>query len=160
MEEDYEQFFSACFDPVRRAVLLTFADAGLAEEATQEAFARAYRRWPRVVRMDDPRGWVHVVAVNVARRTSARRRLLPWRDREPRSADDPAATATASVTTHALLAHLTQRQRTAVVLRYLADLPYARVADALGCAESTARVTVHQALQRLRTLTTESHDGR
>jgi len=160
MEDDYDAFFSSSFDPVRRALVLMFADAAIAEDATQEAFARAYRRWSRVSGMDDPTAWVYVVAVNVARRAVRRRRLLAWRDDEPRSAGDVAAAVVASVTVHALLADLTERQRTAVVLRYLADLPYARIAEALGCAEATARATVHQALRRLRATSTETHDGR
>lgn len=109
--------------------------------------------------MDDPTAWVYMVAVNVARR-AVRRRLLAWRDNEPRSAGDVAGAVVASVTVHALLAGLTERQRTSVVLRYLADLPYARIAEAVGCAVATARVTVHQALRRLRATSTETHDGR
>jgi DNA-directed RNA polymerase specialized sigma24 family protein len=41
MHEGYEEFFSASFDPIRRSLALAFGDAPLAEEATQEAFARA-----------------------------------------------------------------------------------------------------------------------
>jgi RNA polymerase sigma factor (sigma-70 family) len=48
------------------------------------------------------------------------------------------------------LDRLTGRQRAAVVLRYLADLPIAQIAIALGCAEGTAKATLHQALAILR----------
>lgn len=41
-------------------------------------------------------------------------------------------------------------QRTAVVLRFYADLDYAAIADALGCAEATARSHVHRATRHLR----------
>jgi RNA polymerase sigma-70 factor (ECF subfamily) len=54
MHEGYEEFFSEYFDPIRRSLTLAFGDASLAEDATQEAFARAYRRWSRVSAMDNP----------------------------------------------------------------------------------------------------------
>jgi DNA-directed RNA polymerase specialized sigma24 family protein len=46
-----------------------------------------------------------------------------------------------------------------LVLRYLADLRYTDIAQAMGCAESTARATVHQALSRLRVEVAEGSDG-
>ncbi len=159
MDEDYEKFFSSSYDPARRAVTLALGDAAVAEDATQEAFARAFRQWTRVSMMDDPRAWVIVVAVNAARRAYRRRRLLPWSDPEPVSTDDVAMVAATSATVAALLAGLTRRQRTAVVLRYLTDLRYADIGRAMGCAEATARATVHQALQRLRAEVTEGRDG-
>ncbi|HEX6255793.1 MAG TPA: sigma-70 family RNA polymerase sigma factor [Euzebyales bacterium] len=158
-EEGYERFFDSHYDAVRRAVTLATGDTGTAEDATAEAFARAYRRWARVSGMDDPRAWVYVVAMNVARRTYRRRRLVPWGDRDRRSSVDVAGEATDTAATTILLAGLTDRQRSAVVLRYLADLPYADVGRAMGCAESTARATVHQALTRLRAEVTEATDG-
>ncbi len=157
--DDYDQFFSSHYDPVRRAVTLAVGNAAMAEDATQEAFARAYRRWARVSEMDDPRAWVIVVAINIARRAFSRRRLLPWTGPDPVSSEDVALLVATSATVTALLAGLTRRQRTALVLRYLADLSYADIGRAMGCAESTARATVHQALQRLRAEVTEGRDG-
>lgn len=159
MEEDYERFFSTHFDPVRRAVTLALGDPVAAEDAAAEAFARAYRRWPRVSAMADPRAWVYVVALNAARRAHRRRQLLPWSGGDRAAATDVAGQVATSVTAAGLLAGLTERQRAAVVLRYLADLRYADIARALGCAEATARATVHQALARLRVEVTEGTDG-
>ena len=48
------------------------------------------------------------------------------------------------------IAQLPDRQRIAVVLRYLADLPIADVATAMGCAQGTVKSTLHTALTRLR----------
>jgi RNA polymerase sigma-70 factor (ECF subfamily) len=158
MHEGYEDFFSACFDPIRRSLTLAFGDAALAEDAAQEAFARAYRRWARVSAMDDPSAWVYVVAVNVARR-ARRRRPPPRLISERAGGTDVAGNVATSITAMTLLSQLTPRQRTAVVLRYLADLRYADIGRAMGCAETTARATVHQALQRLRADVKEDRDG-
>lgn len=54
----------------------------------------------------------------------------------------------------ALLGRLTPRQRQAIVLRYHADLSLREVADALGCRVGTVKATLHQALGRLRALST------
>jgi DNA-directed RNA polymerase specialized sigma24 family protein len=41
-------------------------------------------------------------------------------------------------------------QRSAVVLRYVADLPYRDVAVTIGCSEAAARQNVREALRKLR----------
>ena len=46
---------------------LTINDRDRAEEVVQEAFARAFRRWRTVSRMERPVGWVYVVALNAER---------------------------------------------------------------------------------------------
>jgi DNA-directed RNA polymerase specialized sigma24 family protein len=52
----------------------------------------------------------------------------------------------------ALLGRLPDRQRVAVVLRYVADLPIAEVASVLGCPPGTAKSHVSRGLRRLREL--------
>ena len=54
---------------------------------------------------------------------------------------------------------LPARQREAVVLRYLADLPLADVADAMGCAVGTVKATLHHALRALRVELEEDEDA-
>ena len=49
----------------------------------------------------------------------------------------------------ASIARLPERQRVALVLRYLVDLPVADVALAMGCATGTVKSTLHAALERL-----------
>jgi RNA polymerase sigma factor (sigma-70 family) len=91
---------------------------------------------------------VYVAGWNHARRRRPRRR--------PVRGDDLAVPAATSgiedrMVVDDLLRRLTARQRAALALRYVGDLPYAQVAATLSCSESTARVTVHQAIERMRT---------
>ena len=65
-EQDFTQWYAASFARVRRAVTLAVGDAGLAEEATAEAFARALVHWRSVSRMSHPEAWVYRVASNWA----------------------------------------------------------------------------------------------
>jgi RNA polymerase sigma factor (sigma-70 family) len=45
---------------------------------------------------------------------------------------------------------LPTRQRSAVVLRYVADLPHRDIASAIGCSEEAARRSLHEGLIKLR----------
>ena len=147
----FDEFYESYFDRVARTLVLGGADRDLARDATQEAFARALRRWRKVREMDRPDGWVYVVAMNQLRdrwRRSERRR-----ERAPELSDGAADNTHAVATRLSVrdaIATLPSRQRQAVVLRYLADLPIADVADAMGCAAGTVKATLHQAMQRMR----------
>lgn len=141
----FEAFYNEHYDSVRRSLCAAFRDALVAEEAAQESFTRAYMHWRRVSQMDRPDGWVYVVAVRVATRRSPRLRVRDARTSEVDIAD--------GVVTHEMLRsaieQLPQRQRLAIVLRYLADLPVDDVAAAMGCAAGTVKSTLHAALARL-----------
>ena len=50
----------------------------------------------------------------------------------------------------AALGRLPERQRVAVTLRYLQDLPYAEISGATGWPEGTAKTLVRRGVARLR----------
>ncbi|MEV6983549.1 sigma-70 family RNA polymerase sigma factor [Sphaerisporangium sp. NPDC051017] len=50
------------------------------------------------------------------------------------------------------LGKLPARQRTALVLRFFADLPEAEVADLMGCSPGTVKSHTHRGLQAMRRL--------
>ena len=148
---EFERFFAAT-SPRLVAVLSTaLGDADLAREASQEAFARAFQRWPRVREMSKPDGWVYVTAMRVAlrsRRTENRDNLNAIAiDGRVRDHGDEIARR---VMVAELLATLTTRQRQAVVLRFAGDMTIDDVALAMGCAAGTVKATLHQALLKLR----------
>jgi RNA polymerase sigma-70 factor (ECF subfamily) len=147
--QDFDAFLLAHYEPVRRGVALALGDLGRAEDVTQEAFARAFRRWRSVSAMDHPVGWVYVVAMNQARHDLRREQRPAARPGVEAPTDTAGAVATA-VALETALKTLAPRQRAVVVLRYLADLPTAQVAEAMGCAEGTVKSTLHTALAHLR----------
>jgi len=69
----YERFYDSHFVRTRAVLALALGDVELAEEATQEAFVRAFARWRGVHVLDKPERWIYVVALNVARDTLRRR---------------------------------------------------------------------------------------
>ncbi len=154
--ESFEAFFDAHYVEVVRALVLIAGPDGRAEDAAQEAFAQALRRWSRVRAMDRPVGWVIVVGVNRLKRWMARAERLhaaaPADDRVEVGAGhgDHADEVVAGNDLRAALDRLAPRQRATVVLRYLCDLPTAEVAEALGCSPGTVKSALHQALINLR----------
>lgn len=141
----FEAFYDEHHDAVRRSLSAAFRDPLLAEDAAQEAFTRAYVHWRKVSRMDRPDGWVYVVAVRVAARRSPRLGVGDVRMSEV----DIAEGVVTQETLRTAIARLPQRQRLAIALRYLADLPVDDVAAAMGCAAGTVKSTLHSALARL-----------
>ena len=152
VEPDFDAFFRAHYDGVVRALTVATSERGRAEDAAQEAFARALRRWSRVGPMDRPATWVYVVAVNVLRRSFRvdDRAAEPSPAPRPPATPDHAVAVATAVTLEAAVRLLPARQRMVVVLRYLADLGTDDVARALGCAPGTVKSTLHAALARLR----------
>ncbi|MGH3885467.1 MAG: sigma factor-like helix-turn-helix DNA-binding protein, partial [Pseudonocardiaceae bacterium] len=56
------------------------------------------------------------------------------------------------------LARLPERQRIAVVLRHVNDLPITEIADVLGCPPGTVKSDISRGLRRLRELSTTHPD--
>jgi RNA polymerase sigma-70 factor, ECF subfamily len=145
---DYTTFFRS---ELRSLVALAAAIAGTerAEEIAQEALLRAHREWDRIARYDKPGAWVRRVTINLAtstrRRRSSERRALQ-RVASRRQLDAPPPDVDGFWT---LVRRLPDRQAAAVALYYLDDLSIADIADALGCAEGTAKAHLHQARQTL-----------
>lgn len=129
-------------------------DRMVAEELAQEALVRLWQRWDRMGRARDrsPDGWVWTVALNLSRsklrRRGAERRARARRGPDPATtADEPSRADVLAV--RDAIRQLPDRQRTAVVLRYYADLPVSEVAQAMGCAEGTVSSHTHKALATL-----------
>src|SRR5690606_27339362 len=70
------ELYHACYRRLTAQLYALTGDLSEAQDAVQEAFARALAR-PRVLSdVSNPEAWLRTVAVNVARRRWRRRRLL------------------------------------------------------------------------------------
>ena len=142
----FEAFFAEVYASVFRGLAVAFRDPQLAEEAAQEAFTRAYTRWPCVGSMERPAGWTYVVAVRVARR---RRPTLLGDGSSDACGQRVADEVVDRVTMQAAIQELPTRQRVALMLRHYADLPLDEIAHAMGCAVGTVKSTLCAAHTRL-----------
>jgi RNA polymerase sigma factor (sigma-70 family) len=136
--EGFRAMYEAEFGHVFRAVALMCGDRGIAEDATQEAFARALARWRHLRDAPWAAGWVTTTALNIARRQLRRSPLPP---------EIPAAEPDreALLDVRAAIRHLPSRQQEAVALHYLLDLPIAHAASAMGCNEGTVKTHLSRA---------------
>jgi RNA polymerase sigma-70 factor (sigma-E family) len=137
---------------LRLAVLLT-GDRGHAEDLVQTALLKTYRHWRRICAGGAPGPYVRRVLVTS--HTSWRRRLMTTEqvvDTLPDSADLRSAPADPDEDLRAALRALPPRMRTAVVLRYYADLSEEQAATAMGCSASTVNTHTARGLARLREL--------
>lgn len=127
-------------------------------DITQEVFLRAYRALPRFDGRAHLRTWLYRITVNLCLDHYARRRRLFWAELEEGVAQappqaEPEARVEAAATAQAVVravAALPPRQRAMVALRLYQDLPYAEIAQIMGCSEGTVKATVFAALRRLR----------
>jgi RNA polymerase sigma-70 factor, ECF subfamily len=144
-------------------------DAALAEEATQEAFIRAYRRLWLLGDGAKFSGWVNTIARRVAINFGLRhRRELNKRERwalenvqRPRRENSAAETDPLHTpeTLRQTLAELPAAHRECLVLFYLEGKSGAEAAAALGISESALRVRLHRARAAMRERLEEKLEG-
>jgi RNA polymerase sigma-70 factor (sigma-E family) len=119
-----------------------------AEDVAQETLARAFVHWRRVRGYAE--AWVVRVAGNLAIDTWRRRQRVDTQDdTEGRAATAPGPDGQ-RVDLHRALDTLSRRQREVIVLRFLADLPEADVAKALGCSVGSVKQHASRGLAALR----------
>jgi RNA polymerase sigma factor (sigma-70 family) len=123
-----------------------------AEDVWSETFLAALAAYPRLRPESNVRAWILTIARNKAidlHRTSSRS-ALPLE-----ALPEPAATADADEselhpTLSAALATLPAKQRGAIAYHYVAELPYAQVAELLGTSEAAARRSAADGIASLR----------
>jgi RNA polymerase sigma-70 factor (ECF subfamily) len=145
----FTEWYQAEYGGLVRTLVVVVGDVDVATEAVSEAFVRALQRWTRVSQMESPTAWTYTVAFNVARRTLRRARLESVVLRRHTPAPPPVREDALEVWD--AVQRLPLRQRTAVALYYLSDLPQKDVAIAMGVAEGTVAATLHEARRRLAT---------
>ena len=148
----FEQFCNQEHARILDAVTVIAGDADLAQEAVNEALARAWNRVQRGHPLDSLAGWVRVVAINLARdhhrrRAVERRRLADLVSLQTAPSSD---TWGVSIDVRAALAALPSRQREVAVLFYFFDLTVADTARELGISVGTVKTCLERARASLR----------
>jgi RNA polymerase sigma-70 factor (ECF subfamily) len=144
--DDFAEFYTTSFARVARAVRAFCGNADVAHEATQEAFARAFSRWPKVKEVAWPEAWVTTTAMNVSKRHFRRRS----RQRATAPGESSAGPSGDRVDVLAALRLLPERQRQATVLHYLLDCPVGAVAELMGLSDGAVKAHLHKARATLR----------
>jgi RNA polymerase sigma factor (sigma-70 family) len=121
-----------------------------AEDAAQRAWVSALRAYPSLTSARNLRGWLLTIAANAAMdgHRSRARRPVPVAELPDRPA--PAGPDLPDAGLWAAVRDLPERQRTAVALKYVADLEHTEIARALGTTPAASRRLVSDALATLR----------
>ncbi|MDY7079008.1 MAG: RNA polymerase sigma factor [Chloroflexota bacterium] len=166
-ESAAEKLHQIHYPSVLRLALLLLQNLQDAEDATQDAFIYAFENLDR---FDPERAvfatWLKIIVTSRCRDVQRRRRRIKWlslqalveagREPEDKSPDHQPGVVLELVGAQQVvweaLKQVPRKSRQALILRYFGGLSYPEMAQALGCAVSTAKSRVvygHQALARL-----------
>jgi len=151
---DFDRLYRASFVRVVRTLVGIVGSQQAAEDCAQEAFARAFRAWPRWQGSVPAEAWLHRIAINTAisyRRREQIRSLPSILKRlgAPRAGADPAERAE----TRALvfeLRRLPPKLSAALVLRHYHGYTNREIAAALGVSERTVGQRIADAMALIR----------
>lgn len=141
-----------CAPLVRRVVRGILGFGHDAEDAEQESFAQILASLGRFDGRGSVEGWVRCIAARTAIRLRRRRRWARWFVQDEPAAPDPDPGPDAERIARLLraLERLSVQERAVFVMKYQEGRSFAEVAEAVGCAEATARSYAFRASRKLR----------
>jgi RNA polymerase sigma-70 factor, ECF subfamily len=163
--DEFEEFYQANYIRLVGVLFAVLGDRQEAEDAVQEAFARAFARWPRLSGYDLPETWVRRVALRIAidsgrlvrRRLTTSARLMAGGHVETR---EPADALPLTPVGRALM-RLPLREREMLVLHYVADMSVDQISADRGLPTGTVKDRLAAGRRRLeRELASQQQEAR
>lgn len=153
--EEFEEFYAHAVRRLIGQLFLVTGDLREAEDVVQEAFVRAWGARRKLDREGSPEAWVRLTATRLAisrwrRRT---RSAEAWMRVGSSAAAEPGPDAVAVARA---LRSLPARQRLAVVLFYVCDLPVEQVAAEAGMSAGTVKTHLSRGRRALAPLLDDS----
>jgi RNA polymerase sigma factor (sigma-70 family) len=165
----FQRFLDEQRDVVWRLLVSSVGSAD-ADDCFQETFIAALRAYPELRPDSNLRAWVLTIAQRKAldAHRARARRALPVADPSDVEASSRAPSGTGAspgssaspnpsepAPAHdellwAAVGELPERQRSAVVLRFVADMRHREIAESIGCSEEAARSSLREGLNKLR----------
>jgi len=151
--EAFEVLATSAGDRLYAVARLILRDAGLAEDAVQEALVRAWQQLPSLRDPDRFDAWLYRLVVNAC--ADQGRQLRRWSQQvRPLVLDVSISDDTASIANREQLeqgfSRLKPDQRAVVVLHYYSGFSAAEIAKILGIPEGTARSRLHYSMEAMR----------
>jgi RNA polymerase sigma-70 factor (ECF subfamily) len=152
VKADFDRLYQATYQRVYATLVVILRDPAAAEDATQEAFLRAFRGWQRWKQEAPAEAWIYRIALNVAFTHRRRERLhqvgeVIRRLGRPREAD-PTDVSYPDLVRE--IRALPPKQAAALVLRHLHGFTNREIGAALGIPERTVASRLAAAKMRLR----------
>ena len=150
----FQRFLDSYREDVWRFLRASVRSAEV-EDCFQETFVAAMRAYPRLRPDSNLRAWVLTIAHRKAldAHRARARRAVPVADPaslDGRPSSEERTPPERDESLWEAVGELPARQRSAVVLRYLADMQHREIAQAIGCSEEAARRSLHEGLAKLR----------
>jgi len=160
-EADFERLYNASYGKILGTVNAMLGDRAAAEDCVQDAFERAYKKWPTWEPIAPAEAWVHRIAINAAVSYTRKMRIrevgeVIRRIGRPGLAPDPQVLAE-NGDLAAALAKLPPKQAAAIVLRHYHGYTNRAIAQALDIPERTVASRLGVAKVRLREMLKDSY---
>jgi RNA polymerase sigma-70 factor, ECF subfamily len=155
-EADFERLYKASYGRILGTLTAVLGDRGAAEDCTQDAFERAYKKWPTFQPIAPADAWVHRIAINGAISYQRKMRIREVGEvirrigRPPLSPDPQAFVENRDLAD--ALAQLPPKQAAAIVLRYYHGYTNRAIALNLGMPERTVASRMGVARAKLRAM--------
>ncbi len=149
-EAAFENLIGPLVEPAIRLAYSMLGDRMEAEDATQEAITRAWRKLGQL-RLGMPmRPWFLAIVVNQCRNVRRTRWFRFVRMKEIVEPDRHGEPAVENIDLARAISRLPDRDRQALFLHFYLDLPIEEVAVALGISPAAAKGRIYRACHRLR----------
>ncbi|MBX7081211.1 MAG: RNA polymerase sigma factor [Nannocystaceae bacterium] len=155
----WAQLYRRHYAGLYRHVHALVGRANVAEDLTQETFARALVALPSFTGRSSVATWLHGIALNLARtdwrslerasRAHAELARMPARDEHEHEGEHALARSQRTALLYVLLDQLSASLREAFVLRYVEGMSAAEAATALGIEPGAVRVRAHRAREQI-----------
>jgi len=123
-------------------------DRHLAEDAAQQAFAKAARKLPQLKSKDKFAGWLAVICRNVAKDTARDTEKLRTTEQLSAVAAEPHQDNVTGVVREAI-AELSASQKEVVFLRFYDGMTYEKIAAVLGISEQAINGRLRRAKKKI-----------
>jgi RNA polymerase sigma-70 factor (ECF subfamily) len=151
-ERGFDEFYLVAFPRLHRQLTVMTVDAEQARDALQEAFARAWQRWGKVSRMDNPDAWVRTVAWRLCVSQHRRRMVAVAGNRRLVGREAHFDEQRAQVLdVREALRRLSPDHRRVLVLHEMCGLSVAEIAEETGLAVGTVKSRLFRARQAMAT---------
>ena len=156
-QSEYEILIQPIEDRMINSVWRITRDPDDADYAFQDTLAKIWKQFGKIRRHPNPQALILRICANSAydilRRKNRYRKLeelysSEYRERQP-SSDELVLNNERKEEIFRAISQLSRNQASAVLMRFIQELPYSEIALALGCAESTARKHIARAKDRL-----------
>lgn len=147
-----------------KILALTFdflQDYDVAKDVAQEVFIKAYRNLSDFEERSKFSSWLFRIAINTSldtRKMIVRRKESSLENTPDGQIEDESLSVNEGLddVLADALGHLSEKQKSAIVLRYFQQMSIREIADVLDCADSTVRIHLHRALQNLNKFLTKN----